>query len=319
MLSKLLGIRIFDLEASGACNLNCPFCPRELLPPVGNMSPKTFEAFLNGLTLRGTDALSFVGIGEPLLNPHLPAFIRSARERCAGIQTSVTTNGTLLDERHVPGLLESGVGTLDVSFNGLEKSAYEKLMKGACFENVIDNLSYTAAQIKQRRSRTRLQINFIVNANEEKEETRIKEFWRARGIRHFRVNRMHDRAGTVHMDGLSAADVPGLRQASCAIFDTITFVTWQGDVMYCCHDIPRKHKLGNVQEDDWGTLQARKQKITKLGCWPSMCDACTDPLRHDMHRKIDECFLDEARIKIREGLRLTARKARGLVSSSDGN
>jgi len=290
-----MGVRIFDLEACGACNLACPFCPRELLPPTGNMSQSTFTAFLNHVSLRATDTVSFVGIGEPTMNRLLPDFLRQTKARYPNVRTWVTSNGALLNERVVPALLEARLDTLDVSFNGLDAPTYERLMKGATFEKVLANLEYTAREIRRTRSATQLQINYILTQENAHQEAEIQAFWRARGITRFRVQHMHDRAGLTHVEGMTPRDTPGLHGRNCELFEVITFVTWQGDVMYCCHDIPRAHKLGNIAEHTWEDLERKKNAVARKGCWPGMCNACTDPLRHDMREKIDTMIRREIR------------------------
>lgn len=315
MLSTVFGIRIFDLEACGACNLTCPFCPRELLPPVGNMSDGTFDRFLNHVELGSTDTVAFVGIGEPTMNRRLPLFLGKAKSRYPKVRTWVTTNGTLLDERTLPPLLDGDLDTLDVSFNGLEKETYERLMKGADFGTVLANLEYTSDRIRRLGYKTRLQINFIISRENQHEEEEIKNFWRARGIMNFRVQRLHDRNGDAKVAGMSPIDSPGLRCATCAIFDLTTFITWDGKVMHCCHDIPRKYPIADINLHDWREIQRRKSEIRRTGLWPSMCGLCTDPLRHDMREKIDEMVMADAQKALGSAVRKAFRSAFGTVGT----
>jgi hypothetical protein len=202
------------------------------------------------------------------------------------------------------------VGTLDVSFNGLDAEAYERVMKGAKYKNVMNNIMYTQSAIRRRGAATRLQVNFVVDGANAQREEAVKAFWRTRGIRHFRVQRIHDRAGAVNLDGRAPLDPPGLRRGSCAVFEVVTFVTWDGKVLYCCHDVPRIHVIGNIREDPWEALQARKREIIRGGAWPGMCRACTDPLRHDIRREIDETIHGEIRRMLFDGVRARLRPSR---------
>ncbi len=316
MLAKFLGVRIFDLEASGACNLACPFCPRDQLPPVGLMSEDTFNRFLDHVPLGVSDSLAFVGIGEPTLNRQLPDFIRRARTRYPKLMnTWVTTNGTLLNPRVLPPLLEAGLHTLDVSFNGIERATYERMMLGANYEKVLANLAYAAEEIERSNSDTCLQVNFIVTEENGHEEEQIKAFWRARGITRFRVQYMHNRAGLTDLEGMTSVDAPGLACRSCQVFDVIQFITWEGDVLYCCHDIPRGEKIGNVRNDTWADIELRKRRIAREGHWPSMCAACTDPQRHDIRKRIDETIRAELKERIGEGWRSALARAKNLVGT----
>jgi len=83
------------LETTTHCNLSCSFCP-----PTGrkreHLSPALFELFLRRLEGR-CKLLYFHVKGEPLLHPSLGALLSAARER--GFPVSLTTNGTLVEER----------------------------------------------------------------------------------------------------------------------------------------------------------------------------------------------------------------------------
>ena len=318
MLAKLLKVRIFDLEASGACNLHCAFCPRDQLPPTGMMSLETFCNFLNGVRLGSTDTLSFVGLGEPLLNRSLPEFIRAAKERYPKVRTWVTTNGTLLNEKTLSPLLDAGLDTLDISFNGLDPETYERQMKGAKFERSLANVEYAVQEIQRRAAGTQLQINYVVSKENCDRESSIQSFWRERGVKFFRPQRLHDRGGLIGMAGMTPPDQPGLRGRSCAVFEVVTFVTWQGDVMYCCHDIPRKHKLGSVNKDSWDEIWARKQEVIRRGEWPAMCRICKDPLRHDMRERIDEMIWQEVGSQVVAGFRRAGSLLGRLVRAARG-
>lgn len=80
------------LEITNCCNLDCSFChgtKRE----HQMMSTEDFEYITDAVRGRA-EFLYFHLMGEPLLHPRLPEFIRSAAGK--GFRPIVTTNGTLL-------------------------------------------------------------------------------------------------------------------------------------------------------------------------------------------------------------------------------
>jgi organic radical activating enzyme len=287
VLAKLLGVRVFDLEASSRCNVRCRYCPRELLPETGLMSQETFSRFLDGVELNSTDNVSFVGLGEPTLNPRLAGFVREVKSRFPATRTWVTTNGTNLNTRTIPPLLSAGLDTLDISFNGLDQMTYELNMRGASFEGTLANVDYARREAERAGGRTRVQINYIVSAENAGKEEAIQAFWRARGIGHFRVQRMHDRAGAVAVEGMTPGDAPGLAGAGCRLFEVFNFISWRGQALYCCHDLCRTHVIGNVNVEPWAAVADCKRELAGAGHWPAMCARCTDPLRRDVRRLID--------------------------------
>ena len=81
------------LEITNICNLNCLFCPKTGRAKR-TLSPEEFDLLTDNL--RGKiKFLYFHLMGEPLLHPHLPQFIATAKAK--GFVPVITTNGTLLN------------------------------------------------------------------------------------------------------------------------------------------------------------------------------------------------------------------------------
>lgn len=80
------------IEITNVCNLNCDFCPKHTRAGR-RLSVEEFDLLTD--RVKGRVAfLYFHLMGEPLLHPDLPQFIRMAREK--GFKTVLTSNGTLL-------------------------------------------------------------------------------------------------------------------------------------------------------------------------------------------------------------------------------
>ncbi|MDP3296872.1 MAG: radical SAM/SPASM domain-containing protein [Thermodesulfovibrionia bacterium] len=284
MISKLLGVRLFDIEVSSKCNLGCKFCPRDRIPETGFMQPTTFLRFLDFVKLTHTDTVSFIGIGEPLLNPHTIQYLRQIKERYPRARTWITTNGQLLTPKIAKELLDADLGTLDISFNGIQKNKYESVMVGAHFEKTIERIEYIANEIEKTHSRMRLQINFIIATQKSEETENIKSFWRSHGVRFFRIQKLHNRGGLI-------GNAVGNRKKtikSCDLFEVFTWISWKGDVHMCCHDILRKNAVGNIFQDTWDDIKRRKLSITKNKAWPEFCEKCNDPQQFELWKTLDK-------------------------------
>lgn len=80
------------LEITNRCNLNCVFCPKTTRKGH-QLTPEEFDTLTDRLAGR-IKFLYFHLMGEPLLHPHLPQFITTAKSK--GFIPILTTNGTLL-------------------------------------------------------------------------------------------------------------------------------------------------------------------------------------------------------------------------------
>ncbi len=115
--------KILQLEVTNDCNQNCSICMRvKSNRRVGYLS---FDDFLK-IPIDKFKEISFHGWGEPLLHPDLFKFIDLAHEN--GVETSLITNGTLIDRR-MEEILNSNLDS--IAFGIFTTKGKEKI-----FENI---------------------------------------------------------------------------------------------------------------------------------------------------------------------------------------
>lgn len=115
------------VEITNVCNMSCSFCHGHKRAPRF-MEREEFSLILG--KIKGlTKYVYYHLMGEPLLHPSLPEFIRMAGEE--GYKSIVTTNGTLLSERGEE-LLRAGLHKVNVSLHSFEEEndeAHEKYVR----------------------------------------------------------------------------------------------------------------------------------------------------------------------------------------------
>jgi MoaA/NifB/PqqE/SkfB family radical SAM enzyme len=129
--------KLFQIEPSLECNLECVMCPwTELHPGTAQMSWDTFTRI--AAYLSSTEGVDFTGGGEPSINPHLPDMVRVAKE--AGCEVGFSTNGTLLDSSLAEKLVSLGQDWISFSVDAALAETYERIRQGAQFETVMRNI-----------------------------------------------------------------------------------------------------------------------------------------------------------------------------------
>lgn len=108
------------VEIGNVCNMNCSFCHGHSRAPR-QMSLEEFEVILEKLK-EHTRFIYYHLMGEPLVHPLLPDFIRLAGEK--GYKSVITTNGTLLKDRQAE-LLAAGVHKVNISVHSFEDGSDE--------------------------------------------------------------------------------------------------------------------------------------------------------------------------------------------------
>jgi len=151
---------LLQVETAIACNLKCIMCPwkdfRETAHNKGLMTPEIWKSV--SPYLENFNSVDFTGGGEPLLQPMLTDWIRSANT--AGCNTGVLTNGIFLEKKKSKELIEAGLDWLCVSVDGGTTETYEKIRIGGRFKSVCKNISdFSSARTGKK---PKLMINFVI-------------------------------------------------------------------------------------------------------------------------------------------------------------
>lgn len=109
------------VEITNVCNKSCSFCHGHRREPRF-MEREEFSFILDKLSGL-TKYIYYHLMGEPLLHPNLPEFIKMAGDR--GYKSIITTNGTLISERGAV-LLSSGVHKVNISLHSFEDGSDEE-------------------------------------------------------------------------------------------------------------------------------------------------------------------------------------------------
>ncbi len=158
------------VDPSEVCQLRCPTCPtgienerkRDRALPMFNyrderkkMAPSLFDSLLEELG-ENLFCLMLHNYGEPLLNEHVPKFIRKAVD--LDIYTEMHTNLSLkLSDKKLDELLASGLDSLCASVDGFSQEAYAVHRVGGSVELVKSNLE----RLVQARDRMGLPTDII--------------------------------------------------------------------------------------------------------------------------------------------------------------
>ena len=136
------------LEVTNRCNLKCRTCPQfyGMGEPSADLAPEEFYRLTDQFPRLRRVVLH--GIGEPLLNPHLPEMIRHLKGR--GAHVLFNSNGLLLRGRWPAALVESGLDELRVSIDGASPATYKTVRGADGFRRILANLRLVDAAKAER-------------------------------------------------------------------------------------------------------------------------------------------------------------------------
>jgi sulfatase maturation enzyme AslB (radical SAM superfamily) len=280
-------MKVFDLELASPCNATCTFCPQNF-HGVKRRRPFMDTDVLDKVTAEiGAMAdddrvqVSICGMGENLLRK--PLVIRTldnlARHSNGKVETLLVTNGSKLTEDLLEHESFRNLDAIQVSFTGHGKEAYEDTF-GLTFETVVQNI-----ETMRQKFPGKLYVRTVDLQKFQGDREAFVAFWREKGVG-VSFSALHSRGG--HISDPEA--YPGqIRQfAGCEIFDMVNFISSDGEVLACCHDVTSAHVIGDCRVSTLAEIMARKREMQQSH-FPgfSICSKCTDFTLSSSGRVID--------------------------------
>ena len=304
--------RVMNIEATTACNLECPLCSTHILDRgTRYLKPESMEKILNDCA--PLKVVCFHVMGEPLVHPRLFHLVRYCEER--GVETHFGTNALLLKEK-VDELLDSGLTSISIAIDGADQDDYQKYRKRGSFNKAIDSTKELLARRSERGlQKPTVQVQAIMFSYNEDREDDVLEVLRGIGADSIALKRpsyYHDYDQWKHDDAsVGAAKLERTMQNAQAFLDEVDWtsgdrkytrpqegsdptlyrnqrlcpqlekgtVLCDGRVVACCMDVNGKTTFGDISEQSFAEIwrgEAHKRVIDEFQRRTlSVCRHCT--------------------------------------------
>ena len=267
-----------EIEVTNHCNIRCAHCPHESVTrPKGMMTWETFETVSSKIRNHvGGEryALSFSGMGEPLLNPELYRFISAVS---AEASTSFATNGSALNETNVRKLIDAGLDSIFLSINGDDADVFSRMMGGLSIDRVMTNVRGAVASARGTPLKVKANVS-ITRINRDR-VTRIREMVEAQGVAPVTFSLCHSRGGNLKDADICDTPAAPIDAWPCDVLENTLFVDWRGRAYICDHDIHGEHELGDLAVEPLATILERKRQLLDKGVSLEICRNCNDVMR----------------------------------------
>jgi len=278
-----------DVEPTNACNLRCPFCATTHNKyKKGFIQEKVWKNVLDEAGANNLYSLKFTFRGEPLLHKDLLRMIEYAKD--VGIMdVYFNTNAVLLDEKFIDRLINTGLDRISISFEGYNKTTYEKYRVGSDFSCVVRNIELLKSIRDSRGSKTPLiRVQSVRISELIGKEQEYANFWA-------------DKADEVaYLDMKNEEGNPDHRGIiynwACSMLWQRMTITWDGKILPCVHDIYELMSFGNISDitikEAWKCSQENSfRNLHRAGKAHLIysCDRC--PLRENEIQKISEALV----------------------------
>ena len=262
-----------DMELTNQCGSECLMCPRDAITrPKGMMSEEVFNTVSDKLIREGS-LITFSGMGDPLSHSKVFEWIADIRKKNG--DAGIVINPASLHERIPQRLIESRPNSITISFPSTQKEVFEKLCPTIPFE---DALKRTRELVDLSRGNVGVRIAGIKAEINNNESEGFVSFWRELNVS-ADMTACHGRGGNLKDSDIYGPKTFGLSSGRCGLFQFHTFVTWEAEVLACCHDLTGATRIGNLAHDAVTAIADRKRDILKSSMPFPVCRQCDEPLR----------------------------------------
>lgn len=192
------------IDITEVCNLGCIHCPhpefkKSPFYDSRHLDPELNAKLVDEVKEKGqglTQYIRYSSEGEPLVHPRGYEMIEYAVKN-SGVFVTLTTNGTIMNERRTRRLLDSGVHMIDISIDALNEETYSKVRINGDLKITRGNVTNLLTWVRQSGSPTKVVVSFIEQPQNKHETEAFCKYWNEQGADSVVVRRLHSAAGAV--------------------------------------------------------------------------------------------------------------------------
>ncbi len=279
------------VDVTEVCNLACVHCPHPDFKKSEHYSARYLEPELNAKMVdevrdhgRGhTQYIRYTSEGEPLIHPRGYEMIEYAA-RNSGVFVTLTTNGTIMNEKRTRKLLDSGVHMIDISIDALEPETYARIRVNGDLTVTRANVLNLIRWIRQSGSSTKVVVSFVEQQQNRHEAADFEKYWNDEGANQVVIRRLHSSAGaTANIAVLLRKENAALPRYPCLYpWERIT-LNPRGELSFCPQDWIHGSKVADFPTttiaETWRSdfyVRLRQARMTRDLASHPFCGQCPD-------------------------------------------
>ncbi len=226
-----------------SCNHFCRMCIREAVAFNGpNIEVRLFRKLID----EGASYFRYIsldGPGETIMNPDAFDLIRYAKAR--GIRMVFSTNATLMDDRVVESILDSGLDHIIFSLNGTSRDVYASVHGVDAFDTAVGNIRQFLQRKTERNAATMVTLQMVCLKQTLNQVDDFYRTWRnVRGVNSVRVKK--DVLAVERVESGKTASRSLRRNACARLWYGPVYIETNGDVYPTPGVLYKAPPVGNI-------------------------------------------------------------------------
>jgi radical SAM protein with 4Fe4S-binding SPASM domain len=258
-----------SIEPTNCCNLFCPECNSVKVSynkQQGYMELALFKNIISELSPYLT-YLNLYNQGEPLLHHDIFELIKFASSK--KIFTCLSTNAQLLDDNRAREIVESGLGKIIISIDGISQESYSSYRIGGELNKVISGAQNILKWRKMlNKTSPYIVFQFIVFKTNEHEIKKISELgkklkvdqteFKTAQINNYKTNNdlipQNSRYSRYYKGNDNTFFLKNKLKNKCWRMWSSAVITFNGAVSPCCFDKNAEYIMGNLSNSCFKTI-----------------------------------------------------------------
>lgn len=192
------------VDATEVCNLECIHCPHPEFKRSEHYATRYIDVaihhkMVDEVRQHGQGHMQYIRYtsnGEPLVHPDIYDMLDYAVKN-SGVFVTLTTNGTIMNEKRIEKLLGSGLHMVDISIDAFLPETYAEIRRGGDLEITRANV-LRLMEIKRRiGATTRIVVSFVEQPQNTGEVADFENYWKQQDADFVIIRRLHSAAGGV--------------------------------------------------------------------------------------------------------------------------
>ena len=272
------------VDITEVCNLGCIHCAHPAFKlsekyQKSMLSPELNKKMVDEVLESGKDLTKYIRYtsnGEPLVHPKSYDMILYAVQN-SGTKVTLTTNGTLLNDKKMKRLLDTGLHMIDVSIDAFHNETYKKIRVGGNLDVTKKNVLRLLELNKQSSGKTKIIISFVEQKENTSEIELFKKYWYKQGADEVLIRKLHTNSGSNKND----IETTEKRRACLYPWERIV-LTAQGKLSFCPTDWYGKTEIVDFANESikvvWKNnfYKDLRNQHTKCEFTNEFCNKCPD-------------------------------------------
>jgi len=192
------------MDITEVCNLACTHCPHPAFKKSDQYGARYLDPELNAKMVDEVrdfgkghiQYIRYTSNGEPLIHPKGYEMIEDAVLR-SNVFVTLTTNGTIMNEKRTQRLLEAGVHLIDISIDAFSPETYAKIRVNGDLNVTRANVLRLLDWVRESRASTKVVVSFVEQPSNRHEIDDFERYWKDKGADFVIIRRLHSCSGAV--------------------------------------------------------------------------------------------------------------------------